>query len=60
MSFPRNTDVSRHMARKPHLSIVRKSEPTVAAARAATDLRSLTEDLSAAVNSAQSKSGDNQ
>ena len=62
MSIPRNTDVSRHLARKPHLSIVPKSEaePTSAADRASTDLRSLSDDLSAAVNSAQSNPGDNQ
>ncbi len=60
MSIPRNTDVSRHLARKPHLSIVRKPESTSAADRASTDLRSLSEDLSAAVDSAQSNPGDNQ
>ena len=62
MSFPRNSDVSRHMSRKPHLSIVPRPEPTSPADRASTDLRSLSEDLSAAVNSAQSPSrpGDDQ
>ena len=56
MSIPRNTDVSRHTARKPHLTIVPKAESTPAAGSAKAELKSLSEDLSAAVNSAQGSS----
>ncbi|HXE07122.1 MAG TPA: hypothetical protein VN612_04445 [Acidobacteriaceae bacterium] len=58
MSYPRTTDVSRHLARKVHLSIVPRTEAEAVAAaeQARTDLNSLSEDLSAAVNSAHSAS----
>lgn len=54
MSFPRNTDVSRHLARKVHLSIVpqAEAEAVAAAEQARVDLNSLSEDLSAAVSGA--------
>jgi len=58
MSYPRNSDVSRHLARKPRLSIVpsTEAEAVAAAEQARVDLNSLSQDLSAAVNSAQSAS----
>jgi len=58
MSYPRNSDVARHLARKPHLSIVPRTEAEAVAAaeQARVDLNSLSQDLSAAVNSAQSAS----
>ena len=58
MSFPRTTDVSQHLARKVHLSIVprAKAEAVAAAEKARTDLNSLSDDLAAAVNSAQNTS----
>jgi hypothetical protein len=58
MSFPRNTDVSRHLARKVHLSIVPRpeAEAVAAAEQANLDLNSLSQDLSAAVTNAHSVS----
>lgn len=58
MSFPRNTDVSKHLARKPHLSIVPRTEAKAVAAaeQANLDLNSLSQDLSAAVANAHSVS----
>jgi hypothetical protein len=58
MSFPRTTDVSRHLARRVHLSIVpkAKAEAVAAAEQAGIDLNSLSKDLAAAVNSAQNTS----
>lgn len=54
MSFPRNTDVSRHLARKHRRPANPPLKSAPAADRANTELQSLTEDLAAAVNSAQS------
>lgn len=49
MSFPRNTDVSRHTERKP-----RRTETLTPDTRVCSDLlKSLSEDLSTAVKSAQ-------
>ena len=54
MSYPRNTDVSKHMVRKPRQSEAPESTPTAASAK--DELKSLSEDLSTAVNSAQGSS----
>ena len=54
MSFPRTTDVSRHLARKPRRPANPPLKSAPAADRANTELQSLAEDLAAAVNSAQS------
>lgn len=58
MSLPRTTDVSQHLARKVHLSIVPKAEAEAVAAaeKARIDLNSLSDDLDTAVNSAQNTS----
>lgn len=57
MSIPRNTDVSKHLARKPHPSEAAAPESAAASDSAKAQLKSLSEDLSAAVSSAQSSSG---
>ena len=54
MSFPRTTDVSRHLARKPRSDAGMPSQRVPAGDSAhAEELKSPTEELSAAINSAQ-------
>ncbi len=53
MSFPRNTDVSKHLARKPRQSPTEPAKSAPAADSAKAELKSLTQDLSAAVDGAQ-------
>lgn len=58
MRFPRNTDVSRHLARKPRLSMVPIAHAEAVAAAEQAALNSLSQDLSAAIDGAHASTKD--